>query len=224
MQNNGYLWGALIALVIIVGGFFFFRTHTAMAPAPGATTTLSSASTTVTDLGNGISVIGPGGVTIEPVNNSVPPPSLSGSIIIAPSVAPDVAAALRTNEQTLITQLKAAPTRVDLWLSLGVYRKIAGDYAGAIVAWDYVAQTGPKTINYIAYGDLGDLYQNFDTNLPKAEADYKAAIAINPNVIQYYSDLYYLYGTEKNPSAQSAILAQGLKANPNNPDLLQLQK
>ena len=79
--------------------------------------------------------------------------------------------------------------------------------------------------NYIAYGDLGDLYMNFDVNYPKAEANYKAAIAINPHVIDYYRDLYTLYTSfyKVGTGAAANILAQGLKANPNNPDLLQLQ-
>jgi tetratricopeptide (TPR) repeat protein len=159
------------------------------------------------------------------VDNSVPPPSLTGPIIISSSSLPaDAQAVLRSDEQTTISQLKAAPTREDLWLQLGVDRKIGGDYAGAEVAWNYVAQTGPTTITYVAYGDLGDLYSSFDVNHPKAEADYKAAIAINPKVIDYYRELFYLYGMDNNPTAQSAILAQGLKANPTNPDLLQLQK
>ncbi len=107
---------------------------------------------------------------------------------------------------------------------MGVDRKIGGDYAGAIAAWNYVAQTGPSSINYIAYGNLGDLYQNFDTNYAKAVTSYQAAIAINPNVPDYYLDLYNLYRyDDNNPAAATAILQAGLKANPNSSELLQLQ-
>ena len=86
-------------------------------------------------------------------------------------------------------------------------------------------QSGSNTVNYIAYGDLGDLYMNFDVNYPKAEANYKAAIAIKPTVIDYYRDLYTLYTSfyKTGTSAAADIVALGLKNNPNNPDLLQLQ-
>lgn len=155
----------------------------------------------------------------------VNPPTLNGGIVIATSVSADQAAQLRSQETALITQLKAAPTRVDLWLKLGMYRKLAGDYAGAIAAWNYVAQAGPTTINFIAYGNLGDLYMNFDVNYPKAEANYLAAIKIKPIYIDYYRDLFMLYTSfyKTNQGQANAIVAEGLKSNPGNADLLQLQ-
>ena len=226
MKNNGYVWGAAIA-VVIIGALLLFRANRAAAPSPTASST--NMGTTTVDLGNGQTITLPPGAVYHDLgttttSNNVQPPSLTGPIVIAPSTAADVAAALRTNEQTLIGQLKAAPTRIDLWLKLGTYRKIAGDYAGAQVAWQYVVNSGASNIAYIAYGNLGELNLDFLKNYPKAEADYKAAISLNPNVIDYYRELFYLYGTEGNPTAQAAILAQGLKANPNNPDLLDLQK
>ena len=228
MQNNGYIWGIVIAAIVIIGAFFIFNTQKAAAPGPMASSTLSIASTSP-QIGGTISTTsseqvvatgslrGAGGVT---------PPSLTGGIVIAPTVSFDQATTLRTNEQPLITQLKAAPTRVDLWLTLGLYRKEAGDYAGAIAAWNYVAVAGPDTVNFIAYGDLGDLYMNFDTNYPKAEASYLAAIKLKPSYIDYYRDLFTLYRSfyKTNTTAAADIVAQGLKANPNNPDLLDLQK
>ena len=224
MKNNGYVWGAVIA-VVLVGAFVLFRANRAAAPSPTASST--SMGTTTVSLGNGQTITLPPGAKLTEVDtttSALQPPSLTGAISISSSLPADAQAALRTDEQATIAQLKSAPNRVDLWLQLGVDRKIGGDYAGAEAAWNYVAQTGPNTINYVAYGDLGDLYTSFAVNLPKAEASYKAAISINPTVIDYYRELFYLYGMEKNPTAQAAILAQGLKANPNNPDLLTLQQ
>jgi hypothetical protein len=227
MENKNSLWlgvGIVVALVL-AALFFFLGPHSALAPAQTSTSTNQTGSTTQVDLGNGIIATLPAGVTVTSVNTQVPPPSLTGSINISTTLPADAQAVLRTQEQTLITELKAAPTRTDLWLQLGVDRKIGGDYAGAIQAWQYVAETAPASINYVAYGDLGDLYMNFDVNYPKAEAAYDAAIAINPQVIDYYRDLYTLYTSfyKTSTGAAANILAQGLKANPNNPDLLQLQ-
>jgi len=214
-------WAVIIAgLIVIIGGSYFLF-HTKTQPISEQSPTGST-----TDLGNGTSITtsGNGTISIVPVNNKVQHPSLAGAINISASLPPDAAAILRAQEQTLIAQLTKTPTRLDLWLQLGVDRKIGGDYQGAIDAWNYVAITGPASISYIAYGNLGDLYTNFDVNYPKAEASYKAAIAANPNVIDYYQELYMLYRyKENNTSAAAAILAQGLKANPNNATLLQLQ-
>lgn len=227
MKNNGYAWGAIIAVVIIAAAVLVFHIHDAMAPGPNASSTAMG--TTTVDLGNGVTATLPPGATLHEstttAGTAVQPPSLSGAISISSSLPSDAQTALRIDEQTTIAELKAAPTRVDLWLQLGVDRKIGGDYAGAIQAWQYVAEAAPASLSYVAYGDLGDLYQNFDVNYAKAEADYKAAIAINPNVIQYYTGLYYLYRyNENNISAANAIVAQGLKANPGNAELEQLSQ
>lgn len=222
MQNNGYLWGAILALVIIVGGFFVFKARTVTAPTTPAGTV---ASTTSTNLGNGMVATGPAGVKIELVDTTVKAPSLAGTIKIATSLASDVQVAIRTKEEALIAELTKTPSRLDLWLSLGVYRKMAGDYAGAALAWQYVADAGPASVTYIAHGNLGDLYMNFLKDYPKAEANYKAAIQIKPDFIDYYRSLFTLYRSfyKTNTTAAADIVAQGLKANPNNKDLLQLQ-
>ena len=225
MQKNNSFWlgiGILVA-TILAGGFLFLRPHSALAPTSATSTSSSMGSTT--DLGNGIVATGPSGAKIEIVNNTVAAPSLNGPVVVSASLSVDAQTVLRQSEANLIASLKKDPTRVDLWLQLGVDRKIAGDYAGAIAAWNYVAEAGPASINYIAYGNLGDLYMNFQVNYPKAEADYKAAIAIKPDVIDYYKSLFTLYTSfyKTNTTAAADIVAQGLKANPNNPDLLRLQ-
>lgn len=226
MQTK-YLY-VLGALVLLVGlGVFILKSQPPAGSTNVATTTNSSASTTdiVSDLGNGITATGPGKVELVPVDQGTPPPSLTGEIKINASLASDVQAAIRAKEEALIAELKKAPNRLDLWLQLGVYRKMAGDYVGAIEAYNYVATTGAVTINYIAYGNLGDVYMNYVKDYPKAELNYKKAIAIRPEVIDYYKNLYVLYtGFYKvNTSAAADIVKEGLKANPNNPDLLRLQ-
>jgi tetratricopeptide (TPR) repeat protein len=223
MVKSSYIWGALIALVLISGGYFFISKSYKDLTSAG--NTAGTASTTSTDLGNGLVATGPAGSTIEIVDNTVQPPSLTESIKIDAKLAPEVQAALRTKEEALLKELKAEPKRVDLWLQLGVYRKMAGDYAGAKEAWQYVADTAPASAGYVAYGNLGNLYMDFLKDYPKAEASYKAAIKIKPDAIDYYRQLYMLYTSvyKTNTTAAADILAQGLKANPNNPDLLRLQ-
>lgn len=218
--------GVAIA-ILLIGGIFLINKKSGGAGSVSTSTPTTTASTTTIHLGNGVSVTGAAG-SIEAVPTStVQPPALSTNIIIASNTTlpPDAQTVLKSDETALISQIKKDPTRVDLWLKLGVYRKMAGDYAGAIVAWNYVAAAAPSSASYVAYGNLGDLYMNFQVNYPKAEANYKAAITIKPTVIDYYKDLYILYTSfyKTNQGQANAVVAQGLKANPGNADLLQLQ-
>ncbi len=223
MQNIYTRLGLGIGLAaLVVLGVVYLRPATT----PLATNTNLTASTTVTNLGNGVSVETTEGTKIEAINDSVPVPSTSGTLVFSANLPTEAVSILRTKEQATISAIKKEPTRVDLWLELGVYRKMAGDYQGAADAWSYVAQTGPTSVNYIAYGNLGDLYMNFLKNYPKAEANFKAAIAIKPGAVDYYRALFSLYtdyGYKSGTSAAADIVVQGLKANPGDAVLLGLQ-
>lgn len=225
MQSN-YLWlgvGLVLAL-LLAGGILFLRPNPAVAPTGGntATTTGATGSTTEVSLGNGVTATLPPGVTIKPVP-SVEAPSLNVAVTYDPNLPADAVSVLKTDIASTTAYLKNNPSDGSEWLQLAVYYKIAGDYTAAANVWGYMTQVAPTS--YIAFGDLGDLYQNFLTNYPKAEANYKAAIAIDPNIIDYYVDLYNLYKYEvNNPAAASSTLEAGLKANPGNNELVQLEQ
>jgi tetratricopeptide (TPR) repeat protein len=110
------------------------------------------------------------------------------------------------------------------WLQLGLTRKEAGNYAGAAQAWQEVTKEEPQ--NYVAFYDLGDLYQNFEKNYPSAEKNYLTVVQLQPTYIDAYVSLYELYRNEYKvgTSAAADILAEGLKNNPNNAQLLSLQQ
>ena len=215
----------LAAVVILAGGaLLYLRAHKAATPT--AQTAANNAPSTISAGGVTVDTNGNGSVELVSIQDTkITPPSLDRPLVVTTQMSPDAAAAVKADLQKYTDQLKAAPTRVDLWLKLGVYRKMAGDYVGAEQAWSYVAAAAPKSISYIAYGNLGDLHQNFLKDYPKAEAEYKQAIALNPTVVFYYRDLYtlYRYQYKTDTSAAADILAQGLKANPGNQDLLTLQ-
>ena len=139
----------------------------------------------------------------------------------APTLSPELIAQLKTQEKANISLIKKAPTNADAWLQLAVDYKIAGDYAGAEAIWIYLTKAAPTS--FVAFANLGDLYTNYLKDNTKAEANYKIAIKLQPDYIDNYRNLFYLYLSENNSAAAADIVAQGLKANPNNPDLLQLQ-
>lgn len=225
MQTKHYTWVALaVGLIVGIGGWLIFAPKSGM-PGSTASSTQSTASTTEVDLGNGVSVDLPAGAKIEVINDQIEHPSLTRPITFGSSVSVDTQATLKTQEQADIAALTKDPTRVDLWLKLGNERKLAGDYQGAIDAWTYVAKAGSNQISYIAYGNLADLYTNWNKDYTKAAADLKAAIAIKPDVIDYYRhyvELYTVYHFGTKADAQ-AVLTKGLTANPGNKDLLNLQ-
>lgn len=217
MLQKSYPFIGLAAALLILGAVALSIRSYKPSPAGVATSTPVQ----------GVSVEDDASSTVVIPVPTTQPPKLMGAIVISASstLTVDQQALMRSKIEALIAQLKAAPTRADLWLQLGVDRKIVGDYQGAAEAWQYVAATGGASLNYVAYGNLGDLYLYFTKDGPKAEANYKKAIALKPHVIDYYRGLYtlYRYDYKVGTSAAADILAQGLKVNPNNPDLLQLQ-
>jgi hypothetical protein len=186
MQTKHYVALALvIGLAIGIGGWLVLAPKSAVAP------TSQTASTTVTDLGGGNSITTTGSSTITVINEqqgASKPPAVP-SITFSANVPTDAKAALQVQYNTYAAQLKTAPTRVDLWLQLGVVYKIAGDYQGAITAWTYVAHSASSPSDYVAYGDLGDLYLNFTHEYAKAEASYKTALVLKPNDADYTAGL-----------------------------------
>jgi tetratricopeptide (TPR) repeat protein len=164
------------------------------------------------------------GYTVELVDPVQP--SLDRALTITADLPEQSKADLRANFEQLKKGLQAEPTRVDLWLSLGLCYKTAGDYEGAAEVWQYVADAAPDGLRYIALGNLGDLYANFIKDYPKAESYYLQALAVKPTEIGYYRNLYtlyrYLYKTDT--SAAADILKEGLAKNPGNSELLALQQ
>ena len=229
MQHNTYFWlgvGVVIAL-LLAAGVLFLRPHAALAPGDVASSTSAGATTTI-DLGGGVSVVGSNisGATITTTSNisaAIAAPSLNRQTTFSTSLSADQVAQLRSDEQASIAALKKDPTQANYWLQLAIDYKEAGDYQGAISIWTYLTKAMPAS--YVAFADLGDLYMNFQVNYPKAEANYLEAIKLNPTDVDLYSDLFTLYTSfyKTNTTAAADIVAQGLKANPNNPDLLQLQ-
>jgi hypothetical protein len=193
MERKYYVGAAVIVGLLLGAGGWFLFAQTANAPALDGGSSMAQGTTT-TDGASGVSVEATGDVTVqaEPGNN-VPPPKIDRSetrtAAASSTFSADVQAALKSQINTYVAELIAAPTRVDLWLKFGVVRKIAGDYQGAVEAWTYAAKAGPSPVNYVAYGNLGDLYLNFVHDYAKAENAYKAALALQPENADYQAGL-----------------------------------
>jgi len=97
----------------------------------------------------------------------------------------------REKIEKLTTELRQNPNLFDNWLSLGIYRKIIGDYEGAAECWKYAATLNPKSP--IPYNNLGDLYAYFLKDTKKAEENFLKAIENDPSAVYVYRSLYEFY-------------------------------
>jgi tetratricopeptide (TPR) repeat protein len=197
MQSKYYVSLAIIVgLVIGIGGWLLLGPKQAIAPSSTATSTgtaaTSTATTTLVDLGNGQYLHVPAGATVTEQDvtvHSAPTPPAMPALAFSADLNADAKQALQIQWNTLTSQLKTAPTRTDLHLELGTTYKIAGQYDAAISQWNYVGKYGPSTINYVAYGNLGDLYLNFLHDYVKAAASYKLALKGAPGNADYQAGL-----------------------------------
>ena len=128
--------------------------------------------------------------------------------------------AISQNMAKIISELKNNPNNELGWLNLGVYRKMLGDYAGAVQILDYIVVSWPS--DYAPYNNLADLYQFYIKNYPLAEKNWLKVIELKPDYLQAYENLHSLYkDLYQEKQAQSLpILLQGLKANPQSIDLM----
>ena len=197
MQNSARTWTILAIIVIAILAVIAFMLHKpAPAPAGGSTATTISA---------------PAATTTKTTAKSTT--TVKGGIITVTGGTLQGGASQATVDQEYAL------------LQQGQDKKNAGDYRGAAAIWESVALSN-TFVSFIAYANLGDLYMNFIMDYPQTEVDLKQVISLKPDYIDAYRNLYMLYtayGYKVGTSAAADILAQGLKNNPNSPDLLKLQ-
>lgn len=226
MQYKNQIIGISVLVVIIGVGYYFTHKKPPSSVAPeNANATLSSASTTNSDITGGtLGITGTGGYTIKeiPRQSSAPKaPDYNAPLVFSASAG-------LTAEQQSILQAQVASLRAqlaknafdyDVWLALGSVFKRAGDYAGAVKIWDYVSVVWPT--DAVAPGNLGDLYMNFIKDYPKADASYRAAIRNDPRQVNAYRNLFSLYSGlyTTHASAAEDILKKGIQNNPEALDL-----
>jgi tetratricopeptide (TPR) repeat protein len=156
------------------------------------------------------------------VKAKVPVPDLNRPIYFLPSLKlnQDIQDLVTSKINSLRAVLKNDPTQLTYWIDLGMYQKMGGDYEGAAISWKYVAAVTSK--DFIAYGNLGDLYAYYIKNNGMSETYYKLAIARDSKQAYLYIQLAAVYKDVFHDLDKArAILDQGLKALPNDPALLE---
>ena len=152
-----------------------------------------------------------------------PIPDLNRSVpSVTKSMPLEALSAVTTKIHSLQASLKNDPMQATVWIDLGIYQKMVGDYEGAKISWQYVTRLAPS--DYVAYGNLGDLYAYFLKDNGMAETYFKKAIEKGPTQVHLYMQLISFYrDVFKDTDKAKAIVAQGLAKIPGDPNLLQLQ-
>lgn len=118
------------------------------------------------------------------------------------------------NIADLTKGLQAEPKSEPKWLDLAAFRKMVGDYEGAVEILNYIAVLWPN--HYVPFNNLADLYQFYLKNYPLAEKNWLKVIEIRPDYIDAYTNLYALYNDSYQGQKEKAlpILLKGLQNNP----------
>ena len=210
MQNFNKILLGFIAIVAV--GMAFFYAYKSFHGIRG------------TDLGSGnsVEVGGQGKFTIEKVDvpEGIKEPSLDRPIVFVADIPADARVLMTKKINDLVVLLKKDPRSLLNWLKLGLDRKITGDYVGATEAWEYVASLAPS--DPVAFANLGEVYQYYLKDYPKAEKNMLAAVRLKPDYIAGYRALYDLYTLSYKEKVLEApkVLLRGLAANPHAAELM----
>lgn len=121
---------------------------------------------------------------------------------------------IKKNIISISDSLKADNRNFDLWINLGLYRKLAGDYEGAKQAWEYASILRPKFS--LSFLNLANLYGYYIKDFKKAETNFLKAIEVEPTETYSYVALANFYLEVLNDKDKAVdILKEGIKNNPN---------
>ncbi|MHB1316560.1 MAG: tetratricopeptide repeat protein [Minisyncoccota bacterium] len=215
----------IFSILLIIGLYMFFDNSKKDQVVANINTSSDPLATTTVNLGGGIVATIPGGYEVESVGDdsiTKSAPSLTRQVVFSVNLDPNVKTTIQKKVSELQTELKKDVKKFDYWVDLGIYHKVAGDYVGAKIYWDYAGKLSPT--NFISFGNLGNMYAYQLKDMVNAEKYYNQAIKNGPTQIYLYFQLAEAYrDVSKNMTKARATVDLGLKANPNNPELLALK-
>jgi tetratricopeptide (TPR) repeat protein len=216
MAKHSIIASLLAVIVLIIAGAYLYTRPAA--PAVSGTGT----STPITTTQNGVTTAG-GSATVTESPQAPQAPNYKTPLVFGADVSADVRALFTNQFNQTVAAIEKDATSFGAWINLGILRKDTGDYQGAKADWSYMAALYSKST--LPTDNLGDLYMNFIKDYPKAESNFKLSLANDPHDINAYQQLVSLYTAYgyKGTSTALTLLTQGLKDNPNNQTLLQLQ-
>src|SRR3990167_8732286 len=166
MENNLPLRTFLITcavLVLVAAGAYAYikRTPSGQLSSVGSTTSQT--------LSDGTVITVPAGSTVSevPAEQSPTAPNYRAPVAYSADTNAEVRAAIEPRLAADIALLAKNNQDFSAWMDLAILHKIGGDYRGAEAIWLYAVKQWPTS--YVAFHNLGDLYQNFLKDSVKAK-------------------------------------------------------
>jgi hypothetical protein len=229
-MNKKHIIIGIVAVGIIVGIIIYSIRHTSeknteLSHATSTSEEVVSTSTPIA-LGNGITFSGTKGYAVEPVPIStkvqVPIPSLTRSIVFSSTLDTEVKSTIEKKVAEIQNKLTSNPNDFSLWIDMGIYHKVAGDYAGAKIYWEYISKKAPT--DFVALGNLGNMYAYQLKDIAQAEVYYNQAIKRAPQQEYLYFHLTEIYrDIVKDIDKARDTVDRGLKAIPTSTALFDLR-
>jgi tetratricopeptide (TPR) repeat protein len=214
-----------IAVLVLLGGLYMFfdkskREEVAITPTEEIVADVST--TTIVNIG-GVNATIPKGYTVEMVGALPQPmPSLTRQPVFAATVDTSTKTVIQSKISGLQALLKKEAAQFAPWIDLGTYFKIAGDYEGAKLYWNYAGKLAPT--DFISFGNLGNMYAYQLKDMVTAEKYYNQAIKNGPTQVYLYVQLAESYrDVSKDLTKARATVDRGLAAIPNDRALLELK-
>ncbi len=175
MENNPATRNFLITiavLILIAAGFYAYSNRDTSSTSSTATTT----SQTLSD-GTVVSGLPEGAVVTEDTVAQPVAPNYRAPITYGADVTADIKAAIEPRFTEDVALIAKNNQNFNAWMDLAILHKIGGDYRGAEAIWLYATKEWPTS--YIAFNNLGDLYQNFLPDQAKAKFYSDQAAKLN---------------------------------------------
>lgn len=214
----------LLVLMVIILGVYFYKIGR-----DNSSTNLSNeknndqASTTVVDLGNGLVAVGKGDFKVEKISEGnlvkeeivvpKPIPNLNRQVIFSSDISSDTKSIIQNKINEIVSSLNKNPADLPSWIDLGLYHKMAGDYSGAIIYFNYAGKLSP--INFVSFSNLGDLYGFYLKDVAQSEINYNIAIKNGPKQEYLYYQLASVYrDVSMDKDKAKETIERGLKVLP----------
>lgn len=219
-----YIIGVIFLAILV--GYLVFRTSEKNKNQGiyTATTTERTSSTTIVDLAGGVKAVGTGDFKVEklpPVTSGTYPkpiPNLKRSVVFGENVNEETKAFVLSKVEEIVDMLEKNPESFPLWIEIGMYHKMAEDFVGASIYWEYASKIFPD--NFVSFGNLGNLYAYYIKDISKAEIYYNLAISKAPSQVYLYFQLAEVYrDILKDNSKALDTVERGLKVMPGNIEL-----
>ena len=180
---------AIAGAVIVLGGIFFLfvvQPNVVRAPTETANSTPRSDEQVQNPGNQGYTITQ---LPVDDIRSQMP--DLSRDIVFDNSIPTEVQMSLTEKARSLKAVLTDDPTRTDLWFNLAIVYHSANDYDGARAVWEFLIKVVPEDTT--SYDNLGKLYHFSLHDYPKAESYFNQSLAVNPNLMTPYLELFELY-------------------------------